>query len=94
MSGNINLSSYVVGNTNSSCSKSGVPRPVTYGSLSQPAEVTNLLGRTGSHPTMAGNPSVLQPGLEPDVTSFRPGRARLYSQGLRKPSVGLPVEIL
>ncbi len=44
---------------------------------------------------MAVNPSVLQPGLLPDVISLRPASLKLrsYSQRLRKPSGGLPVEI-
>jgi len=42
---------------------------------------------------MGENPSVLQPGLEPDVMSLRPARPSLYGLGLRKPSRGLPFEI-
>ena len=42
---------------------------------------------------MAENPSVLKPGLEPDVMSVRPGSRSSYSLGLRKPSGGLPFEI-
>jgi len=32
-------------------------------------ENTSLERRTGSHPAMAGNPSVPQPGLDPELTS-------------------------
>jgi hypothetical protein len=41
---------------------------------------------------MAVNPGVLQPGLLPDVMSLR-AKVFTYSQGLRKPSGALPVEI-
>ena len=37
-------------------------------------ERTSLEGRTGSHPTTAGNPSVPQPGLDPDLMSFMPAK--------------------
>src|SRR6266702_7384328 len=79
-----------------SVKKSGVPRPVTYASQSQPiskAKNQSLAGRTGAHPAPAENPAVLQPGLEPDMMSLRPAKPLLYNQGLRKPSGGLPFEI-
>ncbi len=41
---------------------------------------------------MAENPLVRQPGFSPDVMSLRPMRPRLYVQGFRKPSGGLPSE--
>ncbi len=56
-------------------------------------EATSLAGRTGSHPGRAGNPTVPQPGFEPDVMSLRPERASPYNQKLRKPSGFLPSEI-
>ena len=51
-----------------------------------------LAGRTGSHPVVASNPLVPQPGLDPDMMSLKPLLSIVYSQGLRKPSGGLPVE--
>src|SRR6266702_693232 len=42
---------------------------------------------------VAENPSVPQPGFEPDVMSFKPGRQSPYSRGLRKPSGGSPFEM-
>jgi hypothetical protein len=44
------------------------------------------LGLTASHHLVAKNPSVLQPGLEPDEISPRLKTPGPYSQGLRKPS--------
>ena len=75
------------------CSKSGIPRPVTYtclGSKNGESEYTRLAGRTGSHPSMAPNPMVLHPGFVLSLTSLRPFRPCLYSHGLREPSGGLP----
>lgn len=47
---------------------------------------------TGSHPSEAENPSVLQPGLSPEVMSWRtPGLA--YNVGLTKPTVDFPAAI-
>ena len=51
----------------------------------------SLAERTGSHPAMAGNPSVPQPGLDPIVISFMPTTARPYSQGLANPRGSLPL---
>jgi hypothetical protein len=48
---------------------------------------------TGSHPLVAGNPMVPQPGFEPDVMSLKPAAAVEYISRLRKPSGGLPLEI-
>ena len=42
---------------------------------------------------MAGNPSVPQPGLAPDLMSLRPAIASLYNQGFRNPSGFFPFEI-
>ena len=78
--------------------KFSVPRPVTCESQSQPTSRSNkktLPRLTGSHPVIAGNPRVPQPGFEPSVMSLkpvRPLRGRLYSQGLRNPSGTLPFE--
>jgi hypothetical protein len=47
---------------------------------------TTLASLTASHPLVAENPSVLQPGLEPDEISPRLKTPGPYSQGLRKPS--------
>jgi hypothetical protein len=47
---------------------------------------------TGSHPSVARNPWVPQPGFEPDVMSLKPA-ALEYISGLRKPSGELPLEI-
>ena len=55
-------------------------------------QVTSLVERTGSHPSMAENPPVLQPGFEPVVMSKRASKPLLCSQGLRKPSAGWPFE--
>ena len=51
---------------------------------------TSFVGRTGSHPVTALNPSVPQPGLDPSSISLRPARPTPYSQGLRKPNGFLP----
>jgi hypothetical protein len=48
---------------------------------------------TGSHPFVAENPEVSQPGFEPDMTSLKPFAAVEYINGLRKPSGDLPLEI-
>ena len=50
--------------------------------------------RTGSHPTVASNPPVLQPGLLPVRISLMPSQYKpaSYSQLLRNPSDGLPLE--
>jgi hypothetical protein len=45
-----------------------------------------------SHPSMAENPLVSQPGLLPDVMSLIANQPMSYSKGLRKPSEGLPFE--
>ena len=76
--------------------KSGVPKPVTYGTRSQSNvenEETSLAEHTGSHPSMALNPLVSQPGFEPSVMSMNPSYPSLYSQRLRNPSGGSPFEI-
>ncbi len=54
-------------------------------------EDTSLVGRTGSHPSIAENPAVPQPGFDPDVMSLMPlaSRALLYNQGFKRPSGGL-----
>ena len=49
---------------------------------------------TGSHPHVAGNPNVPQPGFEPIMTSLKPLAAVEYISGLRKPSGDFPLEIL
>jgi hypothetical protein len=47
---------------------------------------------TGSHPSDAENPLVLQPGLSPEVMSWRtPGLA--YNVGLTNPTVDFPAAI-
>ncbi len=43
-------------------------------------EDISLAGRTGSHPATAENPAVPQPGLEPDLMSFRAQRPGPYNQ--------------
>jgi hypothetical protein len=48
---------------------------------------------TGSHPFVAENPEVPQPGLEPDTMSLKPFAAVEYISGLRKPSGDLSLEI-
>lgn len=48
---------------------------------------------TGSHPLVAENPEVPQPGFEPDMMSLKPLAAVEYISGLRKPRVDLPFEI-
>jgi hypothetical protein len=48
---------------------------------------------TGSHPFVAWNPEVPQPGFEPDVMSLKPLAPVEYISGLRKPSGDLPLEI-
>src|SRR6266702_6330426 len=72
-----------------SSKQSGVPRPVTYGAHSRTTLKVNGQKSRRTNRT----PSVLQPGLEPDVMSLRPARPSLYGLGLRKPSGGLPFEI-
>ena len=49
---------------------------------------------TGSHPFVAENPKVPQPGFEPDIMSLKPFAAVEYISGLRKPSGDLPLEII
>lgn len=49
--------------------------------------------RTGSHPVVALNPVVPQPGFEPSVMSVRASKPLPYSKGLRKPSGARPFEI-
>jgi len=73
-----------------------VPRPVTYESpesVNVKSEDTSLAGRTASHPSVAGNPSVLQPGLYPSAMSLMPPRPSPYSRGLSQPSASLPFRI-
>jgi len=48
---------------------------------------------TGSHPLVAENPEVPQPGFEPDMMSLKPFAAVEYISGLRKPRGDLPLEI-
>jgi hypothetical protein len=45
---------------------------------------------TGSHPAVAGKPSVLQPGFEPWVMSVSARDAFAYSHGFRNPRGDLP----
>ncbi len=68
------------------------PSPIE--SQSQPnLRINSRKTQTASHPGMAGKPFVPQPGLEPDLISFRPERPSAYKKGLRKPSGFLPSEI-
>ncbi len=62
------------------------------GSSNSESEGTSLVERTGSHPAMAENPGVPQPGFEPRVMSLRAEKPPPYSQGLRKPSGARPFE--
>ena len=52
--------------------------------ISERRKRTNLEARTGSHPGMAGNPGVPQPGFEPPTMSLK-ASGFSYSKGLRKP---------
>lgn len=45
---------------------------------------------TGSHPTVAGNPDVLQPAELPLTTSVNALYPPLYSHGFKNPSGGRP----
>ena len=74
-------------------SKSGVPNPVTCIPLYQRRPRKKGSPKpplTGSHPASAGNPSVPQPGLLPDVTSLSAPAPVEYRNGFMKPIAGFP----